>query len=60
METKVSEEINQFLRKNEPQKLVLLGFFIWVLGAPIDIFVNGYIKIPLISHCQVKLSDTER
>ena len=43
METKISEEINQFLRKNEPQELVLLGFYIWVLGAPIDIFVNGYI-----------------
>ena len=43
METKVSEEINLFLRKNEPQELVFAVFFIWVLGASIDIFVNGYI-----------------
>ena len=60
METKVSEEINQFQRKNEPQELVLLEFIILVLVAPMDIFVNGYIYIPLTSHCKVKLSDIER
>ena len=33
----------------------LLGIFIWVLGFPIDIFVNGKIETPLKSHCAVKL-----
>ena len=60
METKVSEEINQFQRKNKPQKLVFARVHYLGFGAPIDIFVNGYIYIPLISHCKVKLSDTER
>ena len=32
-----------------------LGLFIWGLGFPIDIFANGYIEIPLITHCVMKL-----
>ena len=49
-----------FSYKTNHKNSFLLGFFIWGLGFPIDIFVNGYIKIPLISHCVVKLPVKER
>ena len=38
----------------------LLGFFTWVLGFPIDIFVDGKIETPLKSYYLVKLSVYER
>ena len=52
----------QSFRRKQPISLIkrttknsfLLGFFIWVLGFPIDIFVNGKIETPLKSHCVVK------
>ena len=39
------------MRKNS----FLLGFFIWVLGFPIEFFVNGKIETPLKLHCMVKV-----
>ena len=38
----------------------LLGFFIWVFGFQIDIFVIGKIETPLKLHCVVKVPVYER
>ena len=60
METKVSEESNQFQRKNEPQELVFARVHYMGFRGSNRYFVNGYNYIPLLSHCKMKLSDTER
>ena len=48
------------IHKNSFFFAILLQFFILVLGFPIDIFVDGYIEIPLISHCMAILPVNER
>ena len=62
--------VNQNFRKKTPnytqsdktnhKNSFLLGFFIWVFGFPIDIFVNGKIETPLKLHCEVKVPVYER
>ena len=59
--------VNQSFRRKQPifhlkmnhKNSFLLGFFIWVLGFPFDIFFNGNIEIPLISYRVVKLPVSE-
>ena len=46
--------------KTNHKNSFLPGFFIWGLRFQIDSFFNGYIEIPLISHCVVKLPVNER
>ena len=55
--------VNQNFRRKAPnaadktnhKNSFLLGFFIWVFGFPIDIFVNAKIETPLKLHCVVKV-----
>ena len=39
---------------------LLLFLFIWILGFPIEIFVNGKIETPLKLDCVVKVPVYER
>ena len=48
-----------YIKKNHKNSF-MLGFFISVFGFPMDMVFNGYIEIPLISHCMVKLPVNER
>ena len=60
MEAKVSEEINEFLRKNEPRELVFARVLYLDFGGSNRYFCERLYLNSLISHCNVKLSDTER
>ena len=57
---KFQKKVINLSDKTNHNNSFLLGFFIWVLGFPINIFVNGKIETPLISHCVVKLPVDER
>ena len=58
---KFNPHVNQHLRRKQPISHIkrttrthfCLASLFWVLGFPINIFVNGYTEIPLISHCVV-------
>ena len=52
---KYQKKATNFADKTNHKNSFLLGFFIWVLGFQIDIFVNGKIETPLKSHSVVKL-----
>ena len=58
--SKFQKKATNFTDKTNYNNSFLLGFFIWVLGFPIDIFVNGKIETPLNSHCVVKLPVDDR
>ena len=60
--------VNQHVRRKKPNSAdktnnknsFWQGFFILVLGFPIDIFVNGKIETPLKLHCMLKVPVYER
>ena len=58
--TKFQKKATDFPYNTNHKNSFLLGLFIWVLGFPVDIFVNGYIEIPLITYCLVKLPINEK
>ena len=52
---KFKTKATNFADKKSLKNVFSLGFLIWILEFPIDIFVNGKIETPLKSHCVVKL-----
>ena len=57
---KFQKKATNFVDKTVHKNSFSVGFFIWVFGFQIDIFVNGKIETSLKSHCVVKLPVDDR